>query len=95
MPSTEDGRIDLPVEAVLDDTIAAMTITNPNTLGLFETDIAAAAELVHGVGGQMYYDGANFNAIIGRTSPGLMGFDAVHYNLHRPSASPTAVRTRL
>ncbi|MDA0878430.1 MAG: aminomethyl-transferring glycine dehydrogenase subunit GcvPB [archaeon] len=89
VPSTVDGRIDLEaLEAVLDDTIAAMMITNPNTLGLFETDIAAAADLVHGVGGQMYYDGANFNAIIGRTSPGLMGFDAVHYNLHKTFSQP-------
>ena len=63
-------------------------ITNPNTLGLFEQDIAEASEIVHNVGGLMYYDGANFNAILGRTSPGLMGFDAVHYNLHKTFSQP-------
>ena len=65
-----------------------MMITNPNTLGLFEQDIAEASEIVHNVGGLMYEDGANFNAILGRTSPGLMGFDAVHYNLHKTFSQP-------
>ncbi len=55
---------------------------------MFETDIAEAAEIVHEAGGQMYYDGANFNAILGRTSPGIMGFDAVHYNLHKTFSQP-------
>ena len=58
-------------------------ITNRSTLGVFEPDIAEATQIVHDAGGQMYYDGANFNAIIGRTNPGLMGSDAVHYNLHK------------
>ena len=68
-----------------------MMITNPNTLGLSETDVPEAADIVHAAGGQMYYDGANFNAILGRTSPGLMGFDAVHFNLHKHSVNLTGV----
>ena len=89
IPSAEDGRIDLDaLRAVVGDDTAAMMITNPSTLGVFEPDIAEAAEIVHAAGGQMYYDGANFNAILGRTSPGLMGFDAVHYNLHKTFSQP-------
>ena len=89
IPSGEDGRIDLEAlrSAVGDDT-AAMMITNPSTLGVFETDIAEAARIVHEAGGQMYYDGANFNAILGKTDPGIMGFDAVHYNLHKTFSQP-------
>jgi len=89
IPSREDGRIDLDaLAAVADETTAAMMITNPNTLGLFEADISAASAIVHAAGGQMYYDGANFNAILGITSPGLMGFDAVHFNLHKTFSQP-------
>ena len=89
IPSLEDGRTDLgALAAVADETTAAMMITNPNTLGLFEADIKAASEIVHKAGGQMYYDGANFNAILGITSPGLMGFDAVHFNLHKTFSQP-------
>ena len=89
IPSLENGRIDLDaLRAVVDDTVALMMITNPNTLGLFETDVPEAADIVHAAGGQMYYDGANFNAILGRTSPGLMGFDAVHFNLHKTFSQP-------
>ena len=89
IPSLENGRIDLDaLKAVVDDTVALMMITNPNTLGLFETDVPEAAEIVHAAGGQMYYDGANFNAILGRTSPGMMGFDAVHFNLHKTFSQP-------
>ena len=89
IPSRDDGRIDLDaIRAVVDDETAVMMITNPNTLGLFEPEIAQAAEIVHAAGGQMYYDGANFNAILGLTSPGLMGFDAVHYNLHKTFSQP-------
>ena len=70
IPSRADGRIDLDaLAAVADETTAAMMITNPNTLGLFEADISAASDIVHKAGGQMYYDGANFNAILGITSP--------------------------
>ena len=89
IPSREDGRIDLDaLRAVVGDDTAAMMITNPSTLGVFEPEIAEAAEIVHNAGGQMYYDGANFNAILGLTSPGLMGFDAVHYNLHKTFSQP-------
>jgi len=89
IPSLEDGRIDIDaLKAVVDDTVALMMVTNPNTLGLFENDISQASEIIHSVGGQMYYDGANFNAILGRTSPGLMGFDAVHFNLHKTFSQP-------
>jgi glycine dehydrogenase subunit 2 len=89
IPSRVDGRIDLDaLRAVADETTAVMMITNPNTLGLFEADILEATSIVHDVGGQMYYDGANFNAILGITSPGLMGFDAVHFNLHKTFSQP-------
>ena len=89
IPSRGDGRIDLDaLRAVADETTAVMMITNPNTLGLFEADIVEASAIVHDVGGQMYYDGANFNAILGITSPGLMGFDAVHFNLHKTFSQP-------
>ncbi len=89
IPSRDDGRIDLDaLRAVLGSNTAAMMITNPSTLGLFESEISEAANLVHDAGGQMYYDGANFNAILGKTNPGLMGFDAVHYNLHKTFSQP-------
>ena len=89
IPSAHDGRIDLDAlrSAVGDDT-AAMMITNPSTLGVFEPEIAEATKIVHNAGGQMYYDGANFNAILGKTDPGRMGFDAVHYNLHKTFSQP-------
>jgi glycine dehydrogenase subunit 2 len=80
-------------------------LTNPNTLGLFEEDIAAIAAAVHKVGGLLYYDGANLNAILGVVRPGDMGFDIVHMNLHKtfatphggggPGAGPVAVSERL
>ena len=74
IPSREDGRLDLDaLRAVAGDDTAAMMVTNPSTLGVFEPEIAEAAEIVHAAGGQMYYDGANFNAILGKTNPGLMG----------------------
>jgi glycine dehydrogenase subunit 2 len=89
IPSGEDGRIDLEaLKAAVGEDTAAMMITNPSTLGVFEPEILAASEIVHGAGGQMYYDGANFNAILGKTDPGLMGFDAVHYNLHKTFSQP-------
>jgi glycine dehydrogenase subunit 2 len=89
IPSGEDGRIDLEaLQSVVGEDTAAMMITNPSTLGVFEPEIAKASQIVHLAGGQMYYDGANFNAIIGKTDPGLMGFDAVHYNLHKTFSQP-------
>ena len=89
IPSAEDGRLDLgALRAAVGQDTAAMMITNPNTLGIFEPEIGEAAEIVHAAGGQMYYDGANFNAILGKTDPGRMGFDAVHYNLHKTFSQP-------
>lgn len=89
IPSAEDGRIDLEaLSAAVGEDTAAMMITNPSTLGIFEPEISEAAEIVHAAGGQMYYDGANFNAILGKTDPGRMGFDAVHYNLHKTFSQP-------
>jgi glycine dehydrogenase subunit 2 len=87
--SSPEGLVDLgSLEKALDTEVAAFMITNPNTLGLFERNIARVAELVHGVGGQLYYDGANFNAILGKARPGDMGFDVVHLNLHKTFATP-------
>lgn len=89
IPSGEDGRLDLDaLRAAVGEDTAAMMITNPSTLGVFEPEIAEAADIVHAAGGQMYYDGANFNAILGKTDPGRMGFDAVHYNLHKTFSQP-------
>lgn len=104
--SRADGRIDLDeLAARLDDDTAALMITNPNTLGLFETDIRAAADLVHKAGAQLYLDGANMNAILGIARPGDFGADAMHFNLHKtfstphggggPGAGPVAVAEHL
>ncbi len=84
-----DGRVDLNAlrNAVSDKTLAFM-ITNPNTLGIFEDHITEAADIVHQDGGLLYYDGANLNAIMGKTSPGLMNFDIVHFNLHKTFTTP-------
>ena len=68
--------------------IAAIMMTNPNTLGLFDSKIVEIAQLVHSVGGQLYYDGANANAVLGITRPGDMGFDVVHFNLHKTCSTP-------
>ncbi|MGM0432173.1 MAG: aminomethyl-transferring glycine dehydrogenase subunit GcvPB [Spirochaetota bacterium] len=76
------------LEQYLDDKLAGIMLTNPNTLGLFETDIARIATRVHEAGGLLYYDGANFNAIMGKTRPGDMGFDIIHLNLHKTFATP-------
>ena len=73
---------------MLDDDVAGIMLTNPNTLGLFEEDIAEIAAAVHEVGGLLYYDGANLNAILGVVRPGDMGFDIVHMNLHKTFATP-------
>jgi glycine dehydrogenase subunit 2 len=89
LPSGDDGRVDLDaLEAALSDETAALMLTNPNTLGLFERDIERVAELVHDVGGLLYYDGANLNALLGRVRPGDMGFDVMHYNVHKTFATP-------
>ncbi|HLR74912.1 MAG TPA: aminomethyl-transferring glycine dehydrogenase subunit GcvPB [Virgibacillus sp.] len=87
--SNDRGLVDIDhLKEVVDDDTAALMLTNPNTLGLFETDIMEMAEIVHGVGGRLYYDGANLNAIMGYARPGDMGFDAVHLNLHKTFTGP-------
>ncbi len=83
------GCVDVAaLREVLDTDVAGMMLTNPNTLGLFEDDIVEIAQAVHEVGGLMYYDGANLNAILGVVRPGDMGFDIVHLNLHKTFATP-------
>ncbi|ABV34510.1 MULTISPECIES: aminomethyl-transferring glycine dehydrogenase subunit GcvPB [Pseudothermotoga] len=87
--STEDGLVDLEqLENHLNDEIAVLMLTNPNTLGLFEKDIVKIAEKVHQAGALLYYDGANLNAIMGKIKPGEMGFDIVHLNLHKTFSAP-------
>ena len=106
VPSDDRGCVDMAaLRSVLDRDVAGIMLTNPNTLGLFEEDIVAIAEAVHDVGGLLYYDGANLNAILGVVRPGDMGFDIVHLNLHKtfatphggggPGAGPVAVSERL
>ena len=76
------------LKPLLDDTIAGMMMTNPNTLGLFENNIAEIAKLVHDCGGLMYYDGANLNPMLGKCRPGDIGFDVMHINLHKTFSTP-------
>jgi glycine dehydrogenase subunit 2 len=104
--SGPDGRVDVgDLEAKLSDRVAALMLTNPNTLGLFERRILEMAEMVHATGAKLYYDGANLNALMGICRPGDMGFDAVHLNLHKtfttphggggPGAGPVGVKSDL
>ena len=87
--SKPDGRVDVDdLKPLLDDTIAGMMMTNPNTLGLFENNIAEIAQLVHDCGGLMYYDGANLNPMLGKCRPGDIGFDVMHINLHKTFSTP-------
>ncbi|MHC1758734.1 MAG: aminomethyl-transferring glycine dehydrogenase subunit GcvPB [Negativicutes bacterium] len=87
--SHADGAIDLDaLRAVVGPNTAALMLTNPSTLGLFEKNICAVTEIVHAAGGLVYYDGANANAIMGLTRPGDMGFDVVHFNLHKTFSTP-------
>jgi glycine dehydrogenase subunit 2 len=106
VPSDSRGLVSTAtLRQYLDDDVAGIMLTNPNTLGLFEEDIAALAVAVHDAGGLLYYDGANLNAILGVTRPGDMGFDIVHMNLHKtfavphggggPGAGPVAVTREL
>ncbi len=86
---SKDGKVDLDALAsAVSDRTAAFMLTNPNTLGIFESDVREIAKTVHGAGGLLYYDGANMNAIMGKTSPGKMGFDIVHLNLHKTFSTP-------
>ena len=106
IPTLENGGVDLEaLEAALSPRTAAFMITNPSTLGIFEENILKIAKMVHDAGALLYYDGANFNAIMGITNPGVMGFDIVHFNLHKtmtiphggggPGAGPVGVKARL
>ena len=87
--SLENGRIDVEaLRPLLGPDIAGIMMTNPNTLGLFETQIQEIAQLVHGIGGLLYYDGANMNPLMGVVRPGDMGFDIMHLNLHKTFSTP-------
>lgn len=87
--SNDAGRVSIEdLKAKLGEDVAGLMLTNPNTLGLFETDILEISQLVHKAGGLLYYDGANLNAIMGVARPGDMGFDLVHYNLHKTFSTP-------
>ncbi len=104
--TNERGGVEMDdLRAKVDDEVACLMLTNPNTLGLFDENIAEIATLIHEVGGTLYYDGANLNAVMGQSRPGDMGFDIVHVNLHKsfsqphggggPGAGPIAVSKRI
>ncbi|TCN22894.1 aminomethyl-transferring glycine dehydrogenase subunit GcvPB [Mesobacillus foraminis] len=87
--SNENGLVDIEdLKKVVGPDTAALMLTNPNTLGLFEENIIEMAEIVHGAGGKLYYDGANLNAVLSKARPGDMGFDVVHLNLHKTFTGP-------
>jgi len=87
--SNPDGTVNLEaLKSVLNDEIAGLMLTNPNTAGVFEKDITEIASLVHAAGGLVYYDGANLNALLGKAKPGDMGFDITHINLHKTFSTP-------
>jgi glycine dehydrogenase subunit 2 len=89
LASGPDGLVDpAALRKVLDEDVAALMITNPNTVGLFESRIAEITRMVHDVGGLVYMDGANLNALLGIARPGDMGFDACHINLHKTFSTP-------
>ncbi|CAN5197200.1 aminomethyl-transferring glycine dehydrogenase subunit GcvPB [soil metagenome] len=101
-----EGGVDVgDLRAKADESVACLMLTNPSTLGIFDPNIEEIAEIVHGVGATLYYDGANLNAVMGYTRPGDMGFDIVHFNLHKtftqphggggPGAGPIAVSDRI
>jgi glycine cleavage system P protein (glycine dehydrogenase) subunit 2 len=106
LATNADGGIDLDdLREKADEDVACLMLTNPNTLGLFDANIEQIAEIVHGVGATLYYDGANLNAVMGISRPGDMGFDIVHFNLHKsftqphggggPGSGPIAVSDRI
>lgn len=87
--SDKNGLVDLEaLEAAMTEEVAGLMLTNPNTLGLFDKNIEKIAEIVHKKGGLLYYDGANMNAVMGHSRPGDMGFDVVHYNVHKTFSTP-------
>ena len=104
--TSDQGGVDMDdLREKADEQVACLMLTNPNTLGLFDENIAEIAEILHSVGGTLYYDGANLNAIMGKSRPGDMGFDIVHVNLHKsfsqphggggPGSGPIAVSDRI
>lgn len=106
IPSDARGNVDLVhLKAQLDDTVCGLMVTNPNTLGMFEEHIEEVCRLVHAAGGLVYGDGANMNALLGIARPGDIGFDVMHYNLHKtfstphggggPGSGPVAVKAHL
>jgi len=106
VPSNQNGTLDIDaLKSVVNEKTAGLMITNPNTLGIFESEIDKISEIIHSVSGLMYYDGANLNAIMGIARPGDMGFDIVHLNLHKtfgtphggggPGAGPVCVKKHL
>ncbi len=106
LATNADGGVDVDdLRAKVDTDVACLMLTNPNTLGLFDPNIVEIAEIVHGVGATLYYDGANLNAVMGLSRPGDMGFDIVHFNLHKsftqphggggPGSGPIAVSDRV
>jgi glycine dehydrogenase subunit 2 len=106
LETNEAGGVDVEdLRAKADEDVACLMLTNPNTLGLFDPNIEEIAEIVHGVGATLYYDGANLNAVMGLSRPGDMGFDIVHFNLHKsftqphggggPGSGPIAVSDRI
>ncbi len=89
LPSDDNGDVNLEaLQAACDDTVAGMMITVPSTLGVFDTKILQVVEAVHACGGLMYMDGANMNALLGIVKPGELGFDVMHYNLHKTFSTP-------
>ncbi len=89
IPSNEKGMIEAPsVEKVMNEDVAALMVTNPNTLGIFEKNLQAISEIVHAKGGLVYLDGANLNALMGIAKPGHMGVDVLHINLHKTFSTP-------
>src|SRR5690554_4325570 len=87
--SNDNGTVNIEsLKEVLNDEVAGIMLTNPNTLGLFEPDILEMSKLVHEAGGLLYYDGANLNPLLGVTKPGMMGFDIIHLNVHKTFSTP-------
>jgi glycine dehydrogenase subunit 2 len=87
--SNEDGCVDLSnLDKALNENTASFMLTNPSTLGIFEKDVLEIAKMVHDAGALLYYDGANLNAVMGRARPGDMGYDIVHFNLHKTFSTP-------
>lgn len=87
--SNSKGQVDIEaLKSLIDADVAAIMMTNPNTLGIFEENVLEISDLMHKNGSLLYYDGANFNAVMGWTNPALMGFDVVHLNLHKTFATP-------